>query len=385
MRQVALKVQRRRFARAALREIDVHRQLRARAGICPELAAMSEAFLYDGHICIAFERHGNSLEAALDRHPIAPERAHIITRQMLLALDYMHSCGYAHTDVKPGNILYAARASSARLADLGTARVELLQGTLCGTRNYTAPEVFIGAPLSPALDIWSLGCTVFELLSRQLLFDPHEIAAKKYREFSRGKDRMQLPLAAKVKEDAAEEKAEQLKPGAVITGKYRLQRKLGTGRFSTVWMAEQLTNLSLDTADNILREQTRGVATAEPQRSERQLRDREWQRTKGADDILDLALNYEHLLLIAAMCGPVPKGMVQSARFRASYFEEDGALRFRPVLAHVSLRNRLRRVPGLKGRALDLAIDFLQRALTIDPAQRPSARSALAHEWIGLP
>lgn len=146
MDRIALKIQRRRFARAAVREIDVHRKLRERAGLCPEIIRMREAFLYDGHVCAAFERHGNSLEAALHGAAIAPERARVITRQLLLALDCMHGCGYAHTDVKPHNILYVARGVSMRLADLGTARRELPQGTLCGTRSYTAPEVIIGAP-----------------------------------------------------------------------------------------------------------------------------------------------------------------------------------------------------------------------------------------------
>ncbi len=385
MERVALKIQRRRYARAAVREIDVHRALRERAGFSPEIIRLREAFLYDGHICLAFDRHGNSLEGVLDRAPLPLARARAVTRQLLAALAHLHSGGFTHTDVKPGNILYAARDGNARLADLGTAREKPAQGLVCGTRHYVAPEVIMGAPLSPALDIWSLGCTVFEILTGRPLFDPYRVAAKKYREFSRGKDREELPLAASVGQDAAEEKAEQLARGAIVADKYRLDRKLGTGQFSTVWMAEQLNDVALDAPEKIHREQVRKVAAGNPPESERQLRDRAWQRAKGADDILDLALNYEHLLLIAALAGPFPLPLVQSAEFRGSYFEPDGALRFRPALKRAALRNRLRRVPGLQGPALGAATDFMLRALTIDPAQRPSASAALAHEWLARP
>ncbi len=384
MERVALKIQRRRYARGALREIEVHRRLRAATAACPEIIRMREAFLYDGHVCLAFDRHGRSLDGVLDRGAIATVRARSVTRQLLLALDCLHGCGYIHTDVKPGNILYAARGASARLADLGTARDKLVQGLVCGTRHYVAPEVIMGAPVSPALDLWSLGCSVFEILTGRVLFDPYEVAAKKYREFSYGKDRKELPVAASVKQDATEEKSEQLARGTIVAGKYRLERKLGTGQFSTVWMATQLTSASLDASDESLCEHARKVAAQAPAKTERQRRDREWQRAKGADDILDLALNYEHLLLIAALCGPIPPAMLRSAEYRKSYFESDGTFRFRPEVKPAGLRNRLRTVTGLKGRGLAAAADFMQLALTIDPAQRPSARAALAHEWIAL-
>ena len=68
--------------------------------------------------------------------------------------------------------------------------------------------------------------------------------------------------------------------------------------------------------------------------------------------------------------------MIESARYRASYFEKDGALRFRPAFPRASLRDRLRRASILRGRALDLATDFLKHCLTIDrqsdsPRPRP--------------
>jgi serine/threonine protein kinase len=374
---IALKIQRRRFFREAVREIAVYQRLRVRAGMCPEIIRMREAFLYDGHVCMAFEKHGNSLEPTLDRGAIRPARVRRVTRQILLALDHLHRSGYAHTDVKPGNILYSARSANARLADLGDAENHLHQGTLYGTRAYTSPEVILGAPLGPSLDLWNLGCTVFEMFTGRYLFDSRAAAAKKYREFSQ--DGPELPLAASVIKDLAGEEAEQLAKGKIIAQKYRLERALGRGRFGTVWAAEQLTDVSLDSSEEILRDKGRsqGARRATERRS-----DRAWRHRKGAADLLDLALNSEHHLLLAALCGPFPAAMVRSARYRASYFEEDGELRFRSVVRRVSLRDRLRRKTGLKGSALDLATDFLRSCLTIDPELRITAAAALAHPWL---
>jgi len=85
---------------------------------------------------------------------------------------------------------------------------------------------------------------------------------------------------------------------------------------------------------------------------------------------------------MVALRGSFPPAMIKAGRFRASYFEEDGMPRFRPALRQVSLRNLLRRSCKLRGRALDTAMDFLKRCLTIDPSQRITAGAALAHPWM---
>ena len=381
MGQVALKIQRRRYFGEAVREILSYRRLRKATGPCSEITHLREVFIYVGHVCMAFERHGNSLAAALDRGPISTARARRVTRQILVALDQLHRLGYTHTDVKPDNILYSARTGDARLADLGDIVERPRSGALYGTREYTSPEVLLGVPLAQSLDIWSFGCTVFEMLTARILFDPRAAAAKKYQEFNEagGKD---LLLAESVVQDRANEEAEQLSRGTILANKYRLERALGYGRFSTVWLAKTLSDSSVDTSDKILRNGIPGIDTPQSARTQRQRADRRWRKRKGAADLLDLALNYEHLLLMIMLRGSVPLAMIKAGRFRASYFEEDGAPRFRPVVPRVSLRDQLRRSGKVGGAALDHAIDFLERCLTIDPSQRITAAAALAHPWV---
>ena len=380
MESVALKIQRRRYSKAAVFEISIHRLVRRETGGCDGIIALHEAFLHDGHVCTAFEKHGRSLDDALDGQPLPVARVRQITRELLLALDRLHRCGYAHTDIKPENILYDPHSGTARLADLGSADRELRQGTTFGTRGYLAPEVIIGAPLTTAVDMWSLGCTVFEMLTGRRLFNPRRAAAKKYREFSRDDDAIEVPLADSVKTDEADEEAEQFGPGAIIGGKYTLESVLGRGRFGTVWVAQPLHGTSLDGSYDTLWNYAQSVPSSAD--SAHDPRERQWRRERGADDLIDLTLNYEHLLQIASLRGPVPPELVRAARFRAGYFEADDTLRFRPKLRHCPLSTRLGRIARKTPRTAGLLRDFLASLLTVDPTARPSVSRALDHSWL---
>jgi serine/threonine protein kinase len=373
---IALKIQRRRYSEEAAWEIHIHHLLRKR-GPCPEVVSLHESFLHDGHICMAFEKHGRSLETALENGPLPVARVRQVTRQILTALERLHRCGFAHTDVKPDNILYDPHTGDARLADLGSATDRLRQGGTFGTREYLAPEAIIGAPLRVEMDMWSLGCTVFEMLTGRLLFSPRRAAARKYLELSR-----QAPpteLAQRVLADNAEELTEQLHQGEVVAEKYMLVSELGRGRFATVWSARALHEKPLDGSLAPLWRHAESVSSLRRPMSERDHADRQWRREKGAEDLLDLALNYEHLLLIAALCGPVPAHEVAAARYRGSYFEPDGALRFRPAIRRTTLSERLRRSITLTASERAEAAAFVHRLLTIDPAVRSTAVAALAH------
>src|SRR5690242_10843325 len=112
---IALKVQRRRYSPAATWEIYVHHLLR-KSGPCPAVVLLHESFLHDGHICMAFEKHGSSLQTALENGPLPLAQVRWVMRQVLTALERLHRCGVAHTDLKPGNILYDPLTGDARLA-----------------------------------------------------------------------------------------------------------------------------------------------------------------------------------------------------------------------------------------------------------------------------
>ncbi len=381
-KQVALKIHRRRYPRAATWEIYVHSLLNG-AVEEPAFVKLHEYFLHDGHVCIAFEKHGRSLSDALSRKPSTLARTKQVTRRILLGLAELHAQGFAHSDVKPENILYDARRGDARLADLGSATNRLTQCMSCGTREYIAPELLLGAPVGVEFDLWSLGCTVFEMLTGRLLFSPRRAAARKYKEFNT--EHPAIPIAESVAKDHAEELAEQYRKGAVVAGKYLLKRKLGQGRFGTVWAAETSHARKVGGDHVAVWSHTAAVIESRPEATEREKRDSLWRKEKGADDLIDLAINHEHTILMETLLGPFPTRLVQDARYRASYFEPDGALRFRPTIRTVSIRERLRRATELRGAELDSTADFLSGLLQMDRALRINAADAVRHDWLNRP
>ncbi len=123
---------------------------------------------------------GPSLEQQLAAHVAAGSsfsRDDIIsiTKQLASALDAAHSAGMIHRDVKPANAIWNG-VTTLVLTDFGIAKaaqasVALTQaGMVFGTPNYVSPEQGQGLPLTPASDIYSLGVTVYELISGKLPF-----------------------------------------------------------------------------------------------------------------------------------------------------------------------------------------------------------------------
>lgn len=101
-----------------------------------------------------------------------------VTRQTAEALAALHRAGFVHGDVKPDNIRLIDDGA-AMLIDLGfchrpgenTALLE--QGYILGTLNYLAPELCTPSPdADQASDLFSLGVTLFEVLTGQLPYPP---------------------------------------------------------------------------------------------------------------------------------------------------------------------------------------------------------------------
>lgn len=92
----------------------------------------------------------------------------IYIEQVLEGLVYLHSQGTIHRDIKGANIL-TTKDGNAKLADFGVAsrikKIVTLQNTVVGTPYWMAPEVIELNGATTSSDIWSLGCTIIELLT----------------------------------------------------------------------------------------------------------------------------------------------------------------------------------------------------------------------------
>ncbi|KAH0666206.1 hypothetical protein KY285_027412 [Solanum tuberosum] len=98
------------------------------------------------------------------------------TKNVLLGLSCIHNNGIIHCDIKPGNILLVGRDKTAKIADFGLSvtleqGMNQKQGVIRGTERYMAPESVINTEYTSQVDIWALGCTVYELITGTPLWE----------------------------------------------------------------------------------------------------------------------------------------------------------------------------------------------------------------------
>ena len=185
-------VEREQVRRLFLRERDVLWGLRMH----PHLPDLIEAFSQDGlHYLVLEFVEGESLRERIDREgPIPPDQVGPLSLQLTRAVASLHTHGIVHHDIKPGNVKLGP-TGLAVLLDLGSARSvffpsEHLQPLLrtaeggamgagpatqiTGTPGYMAPELremveSNTLQSSYALDVFALGCSVYELVTGKRL------------------------------------------------------------------------------------------------------------------------------------------------------------------------------------------------------------------------
>jgi len=192
-RPVALKVLASELSRDPAFRARFERESRAAALLDhPHVIPIYEAGEVDGVLFLAMRLvRGHDLGALIRLEGrLRPPRSGAIVTQVASALDAAHARGLIHRDVKPSNILVADHNGSAEgdgdhayLADFGLIKRSLAYsggpatGGLIGTIGYAAPEQIRGDEVSPATDVYALGCVIFECLTGELPFvRPYEAA-----------------------------------------------------------------------------------------------------------------------------------------------------------------------------------------------------------------
>lgn len=114
---------------------------------------------------------GQNLKQVLDfRSSVPIEEAVDYMIQLASALDYAHSHGIVHRDVKPDN-LYVMGDGTIKLGDFGiaqtdaTSQITSKDSEIVGSVHYLAPEITSGKPVTGQSDIYSAGVTFFELIT----------------------------------------------------------------------------------------------------------------------------------------------------------------------------------------------------------------------------
>ena len=88
--------------------------------------------------------------------------------EILLGLEYIHSKGIVYRDLKPENVLLDIDGHL-KLADFGLSKnlpsPDSLTNSFCGSPEYMSPEMLIGSGHGFAVDYYSLGAILFEMLT----------------------------------------------------------------------------------------------------------------------------------------------------------------------------------------------------------------------------
>ena len=167
------KEMRRRFLEEAIIQANLNH---------PNIARVTDV-IDDGSLCAIIMEYidGSSLDKALSRleKPMSIEACCRLMLALLDGMNYAHAQGVVHRDIKPANILLASTSDGVqpKITDFGIAKVlsdhrRTETGTAMGTVYYASPEQLTDAKsVDHRADVYSLGCTFFELLTHSLPFE----------------------------------------------------------------------------------------------------------------------------------------------------------------------------------------------------------------------
>jgi serine/threonine-protein kinase len=180
-RYVALKLLGSHFRKTKEMQERFLREARAAGAIQhPNIVTVYDLGEADGQLFIAMELvEGRDLSDIITlREPMALERKLDLVIEVLDGLHFAHQRGVIHRDVKPSNVRVVPDGR-VKIMDFGIARLQSADasgsGAIVGTPTYMAPEQITNGAITPATDVFAVGCMLYELLSFQKPFEGESV------------------------------------------------------------------------------------------------------------------------------------------------------------------------------------------------------------------
>ena len=175
---IALKIVRneRRFHRQANEEIRILEHLRKQdRDNTHNIVHLLDHFIFRNHVCLTFELLSINLYELIKKNKFQGFSLALVKKfahSILLCLENLHRNRIIHCDLKPENILLKQLGRSGlKVIDFGSSCYEHQRiYTYIQSRFYRAPEVILGGKYGMAIDMWSFGCILAELLTGYPLF-----------------------------------------------------------------------------------------------------------------------------------------------------------------------------------------------------------------------
>ena len=143
----------------------------------PNIVTLYDFLEYDGRPCIRMEYiEGETLsDRIMSRGPLPLPEAIATFKAIVEAIDYVHSQGIIHRDIKSNNVRISS-TGQVKVLDFGIAKSSsspnlTVTGGVIGTVQYLAPEQFRGESASERTDIWALGILLYEMLTGHMPFE----------------------------------------------------------------------------------------------------------------------------------------------------------------------------------------------------------------------
>jgi serine/threonine-protein kinase len=142
----------------------------------PNITALHTAFRHEGELIMIMEFvEGLTLSARLNESPLMLGTSLNYIQQVLAGLAYAHDRKIIHRDVKPSNIMIGEN-DQVKLLDFGLAIPALgpeftRTGTILGSLHYMSPEQVLGEQIDARSDVYSVGVTLYQLVTGRLPFD----------------------------------------------------------------------------------------------------------------------------------------------------------------------------------------------------------------------
>ena len=134
------------------------------------------SFEFRGHVFLVFEKLSMNLREAAKKFGrdvgISISAVRVYARQLFVTLMHLQKCGIVHADIKPDNVLVNDQLNILKLCDFGSAlfNADNELTPYLASRFYRAPEVVLGLPYSFPIDLWAVGCCLYELYVGKICF-----------------------------------------------------------------------------------------------------------------------------------------------------------------------------------------------------------------------
>ncbi|KAK1942365.1 Serine/threonine-protein kinase PRP4 [Phytophthora citrophthora] len=137
-----------------------------------------DSFTHRNHVAMVFEPMQMNVREAMKKFGgkggISIQAVRVFSKHLLIALNHLETCEVIHADIKPDNMLLDEKQTTIKLCDFGSA-FKAGDGKQDPTpylvsRFYRAPEIVLGLAYDKAVDMWSVGCCLYEMFTGKVMF-----------------------------------------------------------------------------------------------------------------------------------------------------------------------------------------------------------------------